>query len=153
MNSLLSFCEGLVHTNLLTCRTIAMLLRRIVHRNIPCNRVSTYYISQRNFQSLNWITGKHYYMLKVYSACFHYILGSRKFWKKCVQNVHLLSLNSKSITDGNAGDNYSHSGTVTPRRQNKAMINYLTAESTAVRVQNCPLSRPNAPTELPHWLQ
>jgi hypothetical protein len=65
-----------------------------------------------------------------------------------VQNLHLLSLNSKSTTG--VGDNYSHSGTVAPRRQNKAMINYLTAGSTAVRVQNCPLSRPNAPTEFPH---
>jgi len=60
-----------------------MLLCRIVHV-VGGNRLSTYYISQRNFQSLNWITGKHYYMLKVYSACFHYILGSRKFWNKYV---------------------------------------------------------------------
>jgi hypothetical protein len=67
-----------------------------------------------------------------------------------VQNLHLLSLNSKSTTDRNVGDNYNHSGTVAPRRQNKAMINYLTTGSTAVRVRNCPLSRPNTPTELPH---
>ena len=37
MNWLLSFYEGLVHTNLLTCKTIAMLLRRYVHRNVLRN--------------------------------------------------------------------------------------------------------------------
>lgn len=72
-----------------------MLLRCNVNRNILCNtrpvvggnRVSTYYTSQRTFQSLDWITGKHYYLLKVYSACFHYILGSCKFWKKYVFRI------------------------------------------------------------------
>ena len=62
--SLLSFNEGLVNTNLLTCRTIAMLLRRTVHRNTLCNtrpvvgsnRMSNYYTSQRTFQPQDWIT-------------------------------------------------------------------------------------------------
>jgi hypothetical protein len=89
-----------MHTNFLACRTIAMLLRRSVHRNILCNtrpvvggnRLSTYYTSQRTYQSLDWITGKHYCLLKVYSACFYYILGSCKFWQKYVFRICTCSL-------------------------------------------------------------